>query len=93
MRDCGTLPFNRAIYWGGAPPFDASESCILLDPADTSDADTYSVVAIDAANGSVLDSNLIGVGYESDTLQLSPTIVPGRVMYQGTITGVDRIAP
>jgi hypothetical protein len=65
----------------------------LLDPTGTSDADTYSIVAIDAANGSVLDSNLIGVGYESDTLQLSPTIVPGRVMYQGTITGVDRIAP
>jgi hypothetical protein len=65
----------------------------LLDPTGTSYADTYNVVAIDAATGSVQDSNQIGVGYESDTLQLSPTIVPGRVMYQGTITGIDRIAP
>jgi hypothetical protein len=65
----------------------------LLDPTGTSDADTYSLVAIDAGDGLVLDSNLLGIGYESDTLQLSPTIVPHGVMYQGTITGIDRIAP
>jgi hypothetical protein len=65
----------------------------LLDPTGTSDADTYSLVAIDAGDGQVLDSNLLGIGYESDTLQMSPTIVPGGVMYQGTITGIDRIAP
>jgi hypothetical protein len=35
----------------------------------------------------------VGTGYESNTLQLSPTIVPGGVMYQGTVTGLDRIAP
>jgi hypothetical protein len=65
----------------------------LLDPTGTSDLDTYKVVAIDAADGLMINSNLLGIGYESDTLQLSPTIVPGRVMYQGTITGIDRIAP
>jgi hypothetical protein len=63
-----------------------------LDPSGTSDLDSYSLVAIDAGNGDLLDSGALGIGYESDTLQLSSTIVPGDVMYQGTITGVDRIA-
>lgn len=64
----------------------------LLDPTGTSDLDAYSSVAIDAATGAVLHSTLIGAGYLSDTLQLALTIVPGRVMYQGTITGIDRIS-
>jgi hypothetical protein len=38
-------------------------------------------------------STLIGAGYLSDTLQLAPTIVPGDVMYQGTISGLVRISP
>jgi hypothetical protein len=64
-----------------------------LDPTGTSYSDVYDEVAIDAADGAVLGSNMLGIGYESDTLQLSPTIVRGGVMYQGTITGIDRIAP
>ncbi|HWE15223.1 MAG TPA: hypothetical protein VG365_16990 [Solirubrobacteraceae bacterium] len=55
--------------------------------------DTYSSVAIDAATGDVLHSTLLGPGPLSDTLQLAPTIVPGRVLYQGTISGIDRVAP
>jgi hypothetical protein len=62
-----------------------------LSPDGTGEADGYSEVAIDAANGTVFDSNLLGIGYESNTLQLSATIVPGDVMYQGTISGIDRI--
>jgi hypothetical protein len=65
----------------------------LLDPTGTSDADTYDEVAISATSGLIQDSNLLGIGYESDTLQLSPTIVPGGVVYQGTITGIDRLSP
>jgi hypothetical protein len=34
----------------------------------------------------------IGATYASETLQLAPTIVPGRVLYQGTITGITRVA-
>jgi hypothetical protein len=63
-----------------------------LDPTGTSYLDSYGLVAIDAGNGDVLGSGALGIGYESDTLQLSSTIVPGGVMYQGTITGIDRIA-
>lgn len=65
----------------------------LLQPDQTSDGDVYSVVAIDANTGAVRHSTAIGAGYQSDTLQLAPTIVPGHVLYQGTITGIDRVAP
>jgi hypothetical protein len=64
-----------------------------LGPDQTSDADAYSVVAISAETGAAAQSTAIGAGYLSDTLQLAPTIVAGRVMYQGTISGIDRIAP
>lgn len=60
---------------------------------ETSPADLYSSVAINAATGAVVSTTSIGAGYLSDTLQLAPTIVPGRVLYQGTISGIDRIAP
>lgn len=64
-----------------------------LDPNETTDADTFSSVAIDAATGVVEHSSLIGAAYLSDTLQLAPTIVPGDVMYQGTISGLVRLSP
>jgi hypothetical protein len=55
--------------------------------------DLYSEGAIDAATGQVLHRTLLGIGYIFNTLQLSPTIVPGEVMCQGTVTGILRIAP
>jgi hypothetical protein len=64
-----------------------------LEPDGTGYSDSYSEDAIDAATGQVLHESLLGVGYLFNTLQLSPTIVPGEVMYQGTISGILRIAP
>jgi hypothetical protein len=97
-RGCHVV-WQDQVRSAAVPRLDAADGTLytvqrtdLLDPTGTSDADTYSVVAIDAGDGWVLDSNPLGIGYESDTLQLSPTIVPGGVMYQGTITGIDRIA-
>jgi hypothetical protein len=43
--------------------------------------------------GQVLHQTLLGVGYAFNTLQLAPTIVPGEVMYQGSVTGILHIAP
>ncbi len=65
----------------------------VLEPDGTGYADAYSEDAIDAATGLVLHQTALGVGYAFNTLQLAPTIVPGEVMYQGTITGLLRIAP
>ncbi len=64
-----------------------------LEPDGTGLSDVYSEDAIDAATGQVLHETLLGAGYLFNTLQLSPTIVPGKVMYQGTVTGILRIAP
>jgi hypothetical protein len=64
-----------------------------LEPDGTGLGDAYSEDAIDATNGHVLHQTLLGVGYAFNTLQLAPTIVPGEVMYQGTVTGILRIAP
>ena len=63
-----------------------------LGPGSTSVLDAYDSVAIDADTGAVTQRQLIGATEGLDTLQLAPTIVPGRVLYQGTITGVTRIA-
>jgi hypothetical protein len=82
------------------PRLDASEGILYTvqdtdptEPEGTGLADAYSEVAIDAASGEVLHSTTLGAGYLDNTLQLAPTIVPGRVMYQGTITGILRISP
>ena len=64
-----------------------------LEPDGTGLTDTYSEDAIDAATGQVLHQTLLGASYAFNTLQLAPSIVPGEVMYQGTVTGILRIAP
>jgi hypothetical protein len=64
-----------------------------LEADGTGLTDTYSEDAIDAATGQVLHQTLLGATYAFNTLQLAPTIVPGEVMYQGTVTGILRIAP
>lgn len=63
-----------------------------LGPSATSPLDTYTSVALDAETGTVVHRRLIGATYASETLQLAPTIVPGRVLYQGTVTGITRVA-
>lgn len=55
--------------------------------------DDYALTVIDAATGAVRSTRTLGLTTVSDTLQLAGTIVPGGVLYQGTITGLYRIAP
>lgn len=64
----------------------------LLEPDGTGYTDVYGEDAIDAATGEVLHQTPLGASYAFNTLQLAPTIVPGEVMYQGTVTGILRIA-
>jgi hypothetical protein len=98
-RGC-RIVWQDAVRSAAVPRLDVPNSILntiqRTDPLQsdgTSDADTYSSVAINAATGAVISTTPIGAGYLSDTLQLSPTIVPGRVLYQGTISGVVRISP
>jgi hypothetical protein len=96
---CHTV-WRDAVRSAAVPRLDVPDQILYttqrtdpLDGTGTSDLDVYSSVAINAATGAVLHSTTLGAGYLSDTLQLAPTIVPGRVMYQGTISGIDRISP
>ncbi|MFL5845376.1 MAG: hypothetical protein ACJ762_11830 [Solirubrobacteraceae bacterium] len=63
-----------------------------LQPGGVASAlDDYALLAIDAETGAVRSQQLLGLGTLSDTLQLAGTIVPGGVLYQGTISGIYRI--
>ncbi len=98
-RGCHVV-WQDGVRSAAVPRLDATDGILYtaqdtdpLSATATSVFDTYSLVAIDAGDGDVIDSNTLGTGYQSNTLQLSPTIVPGGVMYQGTVTGIDRIGP
>jgi hypothetical protein len=63
-----------------------------LQPGTASVLDDYALLAIDAQTGAVRSTRLLAAGLPADTLQLAGTIVPGHVLYQGTISGVFRVA-
>ncbi|WP_432421135.1 hypothetical protein [Nocardia cyriacigeorgica] len=56
-------------------------------------ADSYHYTVIDAATGRVDHEEFIGATPLHDTLQMVGTIAPDRTLYQGTMTGLFRIAP
>jgi hypothetical protein len=62
-----------------------------LTPDSPGYLDSYWLVGIDAASGKVTQRTLLGASYATETLQLAPTIVPGRILYQGTVTGFFRV--
>ncbi len=53
--------------------------------------DTFSYAVIDPETGALLKEQLIGATTASDPLQMAGTNAPGRVYYQGTLTGILRI--
>jgi hypothetical protein len=64
-----------------------------LSPDGTSPLDDYELATIDAATGQVRSTRLLVAGLPADTLQTAGTIAPGHVLYQGTISGIFRVAP
>ncbi|MEV5709548.1 hypothetical protein [Actinoallomurus sp. NPDC052274] len=58
----------------------------------TSILDPYYYAEIDPGTGSVVRKQFIGVGAVYDTLQMVGGIAPGRVTYQGTVTGIVRVS-
>jgi hypothetical protein len=61
--------------------------------ADTSPLDVFSAVTVDPETGAVLSSAPLGATTAYETLQLAGNIAPNGTLYQGTITGILRIAP
>jgi len=64
-----------------------------LQADGTSDLDEYYLAVLNAQTGRTLSTQLVGIGALYDTLQMAGTIMPGRVIYQGTLSGILRIAP
>ncbi|KUL51216.1 hypothetical protein ADL22_06620 [Streptomyces sp. NRRL F-4489] len=65
----------------------------VLDPARTGILDRYDFLAVDAETGRVAGRRHLGTGFLFDTLQMAGNATPGGVWWQGTVTGVVRIAP
>ncbi|WP_405485609.1 hypothetical protein [Nocardia sp. NBC_00511] len=55
--------------------------------------DHYSYTVIDANTGNIDTEQTIGATTINDTLQMVGTIAPGRIQYQGTVSGLFRITP
>ncbi|MER5658834.1 hypothetical protein OG458_09765 [Streptomyces sp. NBC_01281] len=58
----------------------------------TSILDSFSYAEIDPATGRTVRTRYLGTSSLFDTLQMVGSIAPGGVIYQGTVTGVVRIA-
>ncbi|MEU9535751.1 hypothetical protein AB0D00_25980 [Streptomyces sp. NPDC048213] len=58
----------------------------------TSILDSFFYAEIDPATGKTVRTHYLGTSALYDTLQMVGSIAPGRVIYQGTITGILRIS-
>ncbi|MDH6123359.1 hypothetical protein P3T39_000282 [Kitasatospora sp. GP82] len=57
----------------------------------TSILDPYYYAEVDPETGNVVRTEYVGAGFVFDTLQMAGSIAAGRVVLQGTTTGVLRI--
>lgn len=64
----------------------------LLYTTERTEAGAFRFVAIDPRTGAVVSEHPIGFGFFSDTLEMVGTITPDGVLYQGTVTGIVRVA-
>ncbi|MFJ9844287.1 hypothetical protein ACIRYZ_28290 [Kitasatospora sp. NPDC101155] len=65
----------------------------IVPRTDTTTAlDPYYYAEIDPETGAVVRKKWLGSGFIYDTLQMAGTIAPDGVVYQGTLTGVVRVA-
>jgi hypothetical protein len=90
--------WQNGVHSAAVPRLDATNGVLYtvdrvnpLTPDSPGYLDSYWLVGIDAASGKVTQRTLLGASYATETLQLAPTIVPGRILYQGTVTGFFRV--
>ena len=65
----------------------------LGDTAEASPVDTFSYAVVDPETGALLAEQIIGATTAMDPIQMAGTTGPGRVIYQGTVSGLLRITP
>lgn len=101
MSDGGcTVRWRNSIRSAAVPRLSVSDGILYtftrdpLVPGGDSDspADTFAYVAVDPESGAILARRAVGVGLPFDTLQMVGTIAPGRILYQGTTTGLFRVS-
>ncbi|MFD0275130.1 hypothetical protein ACFVHB_14680 [Kitasatospora sp. NPDC127111] len=66
------------------PVVPGTEATTLLDP--------YHYAEISPSTGEVVRRRWLGSGFLYDTLQMTGTVAPGGVVFQGTVTGVVRVS-
>jgi hypothetical protein len=99
-RGCDDVRWDAAIRSAAVPRLSLPDGLLYtvqrtdpLSPDGTSPLDDYELATIDASTGQVRSTRLLAAGLPADTLQTAGTIVPGRVLYQGTISGIFRVVP
>ncbi|MGW8995537.1 hypothetical protein ACWGRF_37135 [Streptomyces zhihengii] len=65
----------------------------VIDPTRTGILDRFDAVSLDSATGRVTGRHHLGTGFLFDTLQMAGNVTAPGVLWQGTVTGILRIAP
>ncbi|MYT29444.1 MULTISPECIES: hypothetical protein [unclassified Streptomyces] len=94
------IRWNAGIRSAAVPKLSVADGMLytvertgILDPARIGILDRYDFLAVDAGTGRVAGRRRLGTGFLFDTLQMAGNATAGGVWWQGTVTGVVRIAP
>lgn len=91
--------WNNTVRSAAVPKLSVADGLIttvtrhnpLGDQFGTSPADTYFYAAVDAATGAVATEQFMGATIATDPIQMAGTTAPDGVLYQGSVTGIQRI--
>lgn len=95
------VAWNNSVRSAAVPKLSVADGMIATvtrhnpvnDQLGTTPADKFFYAAVDAGTGAVLTEQFIGAAIAADPMQSAGTTAPGGVIYQGTATGIQRIAP
>jgi hypothetical protein len=87
----GTIVWENSVRSAAVPKLSTADEYIYTVERSTSD--NYYFTVIDSDTGAVMKQTRIGSGLFSDTLQMAGNIGINGVYWQGTLSGIVRIAP
>ncbi|MEV6217375.1 hypothetical protein [Nocardia sp. NPDC051833] len=97
--DCRVVWTNKALS-AAVPRLSVADGKIytvtrhtIIPTGSVGVTDNFRYTVIDAASGRIETEKLIGATAVHNTLQMVGTITPDRILYQGTMSGLFRIAP
>lgn len=91
--------WNNTVRSAAVPKLSVADGLIatvtrhnpLGDQFGTSPADTYFYAAVDAATGALVTEQFMSATIAADPIQMAGTTAPDGVLYQGSVTGIQRI--